>query len=69
MNENLIKGLVKLKLGMIDTMIDRLPKEEAKEVRKLGRVILAAATEYHEHLIKSEKDNTTSGELKHINID
>lgn len=69
MNENLIKGLVKLKLGMIDSMIDQLPEDEAKEVRKLGNAMLAAATEYQKHPVKPEKEKPSSTELKHVNID
>lgn len=69
MNENLIKGLVKLKLGMMDNVIDHLPEEEAAEVRKLGNMILEAASEYRDNPIRKDKEPGSSKELKSINID
>lgn len=69
MNENLIKGLVKLKLGMMDNVIDHLPEEEAAEVRKLGNTILEAVTEYRDNPVRKDRESASSKELKSINID
>lgn len=69
MNENLIKGLVKLKLGMMDNVIDHLPEEEAAEVRKLGNTILEAVTEYRDNPVRKDREPASSKELKTINID
>ncbi|SMP63397.1 hypothetical protein [Anoxynatronum buryatiense] len=69
MNENLIKGLVKLKLGMMDNVIDHLPEEEAAEVRKLGNTILEAVTEYRDNPVRKDRESSSSKELKSINID
>ncbi|MEN1760285.1 hypothetical protein [Anoxynatronum sibiricum] len=69
MNENLIKGLVKLKLGMMDNVIDHLPEDEAAEVRKLGNTILEAVTEYRDNPVRKDRESSSSKELKSINID
>jgi hypothetical protein len=46
MNEELIKGLVKLKLDAVYAMVDRLPEKEAQQVRAFGNVVLEALFEY-----------------------
>ena len=69
MNKDLIKGLVKLKLEMMDSFVDQLPEKEAQEVRKLGNVILEAATEYSENKPEFRKKKQDDSQVKPINID
>jgi hypothetical protein len=69
MNKDLIKGLVKLKLEMMDSFVDQLPETEAEEVRKLGNVILEAVTEYSEHRADSSKKKHDDSQVKPITID
>ncbi len=69
MNKDLVKGLVKLKLEMIDSFVDQLPENEAREVRKLGKVILEAATEHSENRSDSRKKKQNDSQVKNITID
>lgn len=68
MNEDLIKGLIKLKLDTVYAMVERLPEKEAQQVRTLGNVVLEALFEYFGETPRPQGDQS-SDQLKTIVID
>lgn len=55
MNEDLIKGLIGLKLKLAESLVAQLPENQAIEVRKLGKVILDALNEHASSPSQREK--------------
>lgn len=68
MNEDLIKGLVKLKLELVDSILGRLPEKEAEQVRELGRLVLEALNEHSSASAGAKKTEDSNG-IKKIDIE
>lgn len=68
MNEELIRGIVKLKLDMLHSLLDVLPEENAQKVHRVGKVIFETVRQYYDPET-SEKFEAGSGEIKEVVIE